>query len=117
MARQLIPKGTTTSYTGPWVRVEGAFKRGVPMRIQATGSFVAGVSGAPITIQELVAGLPGSPNTPFSPQSDTGDVAIVGTIASAGDDLLIENPIAFIRAITSSDLTGSIDYCGAEMLE
>jgi hypothetical protein len=88
------------------------------MRIQATGNFAAGATQpGPIVIEELVAGLPGSPNTPFSPQSDTGDVSPVGSIATAGDDLLVENPIAFIRARTTADMTGSVDYCGAEMLE
>ena len=114
MARQLLPAGSGLSTTGPWVRTEGGFKRSVPMRIVATGNF----AGSSIIIEELIAGIPGSgSHSPYPPQSDTGTTKVLGTIPVAGADLLIEDPVEFIRARTDSALTGTVSYCGAEMLE
>ena len=61
MARQLLPAGTGAGVTGIWVRVEGGFKRSVPMRISAIGSFAVDV----ITIEELIGGLLGTAPTPL----------------------------------------------------
>ena len=114
MARQLLPAGTGAGVTGIWVRVEGGFKRSVPMRISAIGSFAVDV----ITIEELIGGTPGNgTNSPYPPQTDSGTAKVVGTIPVAGADLLVEDPIQFVRARTGANMTGTVDYCGAEMLE
>ena len=119
MARQLLAPGTAANVKGSWVRIEGGGKRSVPARVQATGNFAIGSSAVgPITIQELVGGLPGSGSqSPYPPQSDTGDIVTVATISGAGDDILLNNPIAYVRAVTAADMTGTVDYCGIEMLE
>jgi hypothetical protein len=84
------------------------------MRISAIGSFATDV----ITIEELIGGLPGNgTNSPYPPQTESGTAKVVGTIAIAGADLLVEDPIAFVRAKTGALMTGTVDYCGAEMLE
>jgi hypothetical protein len=113
MARQLLANAPLST-VGPWVRTEGGFKRGVPMRIVSTGNF----AGSPIIIEELVAGMPGNgTHSPIYPQSDTGTARVLGTIPVAGADLLIEDPVEFIRARTDANLTGTVTYCGAEMIE
>lgn len=114
MARQLNIVSGDNTVQGGWVRVEGAFKRGVPMRISAVGT----ITGSPLIIEELIAGIPGNgTHSPYAPQLDTGTVVLVGTIAAPGADLLIENPIAFIRARADANFAGALTYVGAEMLE
>jgi hypothetical protein len=119
MARQLLAPATVAGVSGPWVRIEGGGKRSVPARVQATGNFAIGASAVgPITIQELVGGLPGSGSqSPYSPQVTTGDIVTIATISGAGDDILLNNPVAYIRAVTAADMSGTVDYCGVEMLE
>lgn len=119
MARQLLGviNGVQTpagpNVTGKWVRIEGGGKRGVPCRVVATGNFAAD----PIVIEELIAGIPGQANSPYGQAADTGTVEPLGTIAAQGQDLLIDQPVEFIRARTGAAQTGTVTFCGVEMLE
>ncbi len=120
--RTLLPVGTLQGVTGVWVFTAMGGKRAYPARVAAVQLPAGGLAwtGGDIIIEELIAGLPGSgAHSPYPPQSDTGTVEEIGRIGFPGGDLLIDKPVEFIRARTSSTADGFAGavYCGIEMLE
>lgn len=68
--------------------------------------------GGNIVIEQLVGGIPGNGlNSPYPPQSDTGEVTYLASIPLDGTqyDLTITTPIEYIRARTDAGVLGTVD--------
>lgn len=108
MARDMLI-AQPASTTGQWVRLEPPGKRIHPLRIVVIGTF----AGEFVYIEELVGGLPTSPaplqGNPglLTAGVQTGTVQALGSIGAGGGDLIIDDPVEFIRARTGAFSSGT----------
>ena len=93
MARQILAPGTGAGVNGGWVDCMPPGSRNFPARVTVVGS---SWSAGTVTLQHYVDGQSASPV----------DLAVVDSPGPT--DVLIKEPIEFIRAVTSGDLAGTV---------